>query len=94
MRNAHEIIKRLLRTEKAMALNEKENKYCFEVDKASNKIEVRKAVEDLYKVQVTSVNTQVIPGKPKTVRFDLGYKKDWKKAVVTLGEGQKIDLTT
>lgn len=66
-----------------------QNKYVFIVDKRANKIEIRKAVEDLFGVKVESVNTQNVSGKPKRVGIHRGYKPDRKKAIVTLKEGSK-----
>jgi large subunit ribosomal protein L23 len=63
------------------------------VDTAANKIEIKKAVEDIYKVKVGSVNTLMARGKLKRVRYTTGKSADWKKAVVTLKEGSKIDIT-
>ena len=91
MKDPHVILKTLLRTEKG-AVHAKENKYLFAVQKNANKIEIKKAVEDVYKVKVQDVNTQVVPGKLKRVRQQVGKTPDWKKAVVTLGQGHKIDL--
>ena len=69
-----------------------DNKYFFSVDRKANKIEIKKAVEDLYKVKVQDVNTGILPGKLKRVRTKAGYTPDWKKAIVTLKDGHKIDL--
>ncbi len=91
MKEAYLIIRALLRTEKGAVLAGA-RKYLFSVATSSNKIEIKKAIENLYKVKVQDVNTQRVAGKPKRVRRDLGYRPDWKKAVVTLKEGQKIDL--
>jgi large subunit ribosomal protein L23 len=91
--NAHDIIKSLLRTEKGSLLLA-ENKYLFWVDKAANKIQIRKAVEDIYKVHVESVNTLRVKGKLKRVRYHLGRTKSWKKAVVTLRQGDTIEIAT
>ena len=68
------------------------NKYLFWVDKSSNKVEIKRAVEGIYKVKVNNVNTMVIKGKPKRVRYTMGKTSDWKKAVVTLKAGDKIDV--
>jgi large subunit ribosomal protein L23 len=68
------------------------NKYLFWVDKNANKIEIRKAVEGIYKVTVNNVNTLKVKGKPKRVRYTMGKTSDWKKAIVTLKEGDKIDV--
>ena len=91
MYTSHDIIKAILITEKS-TLNEPAGKYLFLVDNRANKIQVRHAVEEIYKVKVKSVNTLVSPGKAKRVRYQLGRTPDSKKAVVTLKEGQKIEL--
>ena len=65
-------------------------KYSFVVDKTSNKYEIRSAVEKLFEVNVVSINTQNYKGKPRRVGKFAGYKKNWKKAIVTLKEGQSI----
>ena len=81
----------LLRTERGVA-QAAHRKYFFSVATGANKIEIKKAVEDVYKVKVADVNTQRVPGKLKRVRQQLGKTPEWKKAVVTLKEGNKIDL--
>lgn len=91
MRDAQDIVKGLLRTEKGAALMS-QNKYLFWVDKSANKIEIKKAVETIYKVKVASVNTMIMSGKAKRVRYTVGMTPEWKKAVVTLREGGKIDV--
>lgn len=91
MRNPHDIVKGLLRTEKGSNLMPF-NKYLFWVDSGANKIEIRKAVELIYKVKVNDVNTLMVKGKPKRVRYAMGKTSAWKKAVVTLKEGEKIDV--
>ena len=88
---SYEVLNTLLRTEKGSSQID-QNKYLFSVKKSANKIQIKQAVEDVYKVKVLHVNTQVVPGKLKRVRYQLGRTPDWKKAVVTLKEGQKIDL--
>ena len=89
------LIKPLI-TEKADTLSESKTQYSFIVDKNANKIEIKKAVEGLYTVNVESVNTMIIPGKRKsrnTKRGVLhGSKPSYKKAVVTLGSGETIDF--
>lgn len=92
MKDPYIIIKSLLRTEKGTELG-MFNKYLFWVDRYANKIEIKKAIEDIYKVRVSGVNTAVMRGKTKRVRYEQGKTSDWKKAVVTLKEGDKIDLT-
>ena len=84
-----DIIKALIRTEKATTY-EPEGKYLFLVNKSANKIQIKQAVEQMYKVKVTAVNTFISQGKLKKVRYQLGRTPDFKKAVVTLKEGQKI----
>jgi large subunit ribosomal protein L23 len=79
-----------LRTEKATAY-EPQGKYLFLVDKSSGKIQIKRAVEELYKVKVAQVNTFISRGKLKRVRHQLGKTADTKKAVVTLKAGQKIE---
>lgn len=91
MYTSHDIIKAILITEKS-TLNEPLSKYLFLVDNTANKIQVKRAVEEIYKVKVKSVNTLVSPGKAKRVRYQLGRTPDSKKAIVTLKEGQKIEL--
>ena len=91
MKESYSILNALMRTEKGVAQSA-ENKYFFSVRKSANKIQIKKAVEEIYKVKVSSVNTQVMPGKLKRVRYQIGKTPDWKKAVVTLKEGQTIDL--
>lgn len=70
------------------------NKYVFEVNKRANKTEIRKAIEQAYKVKVKDVNTMIMSGKWRRVRFKPGKTPDWKKAIVTLRQGDKIDVTT
>ncbi len=88
---SYDIIKSLIRTEKSN-IHEPEGKYLFLVTKSANKIQIRKAVEDIYKVKVKSVNTFISVGKLKKVRYQLGRTPDLKKAVVTLLTGQKIEV--
>ena len=91
MKDPHDIVKGLLRTEKGADMMEL-GKYLFWVDKKSNKVEIRSAVENIYKVKVAAVNTINVKGKPKRVRYTMGMTSGWKKAVVTLKEGNKIDV--
>ena len=92
MLTCYDIVKTLVRTEKSAA-QETDRKYFFEVATRSNKIQIKNAVEEIYKVKVQSIRTVIVPGKLKRVRSEYGYKSDWKKAVVTLKEGQKIEVT-
>jgi len=92
MRDSYSIIVSPLRTEKGTHLLAY-NKYFFFVAKKANKIEIKHAVEEIYKVKVASVNTVTMKGKTKRVRFQEGKTPDWKKAIVTLKQGEKIDVT-
>lgn len=86
------VIKRPLRTEKSVSDGEVSNSYHFEVDLSANKIQIKAAVEKFFNVEVLDVRTLVRKGKSKRVRFKLGRTKDWKKAIVSLKEGNSIDL--
>ena len=92
MITCYDVVKTLVRTEKGTML-ELERKYLFQVAKDANKIEIRKAVEEIYDVKVQSVNTMKVEGKLKRVRQELGKTAPWKKAIVTLKEGHKIEVT-
>lgn len=89
MISSYDMIKALLKTEKS-TLQEPKGQYLFLVDKAANKIQIKQAVEQIYKVKVKAVNTFISCGKLKKVRYQVGRTPDFKKAVVTLKEGQKI----
>jgi large subunit ribosomal protein L23 len=94
MKEAHQIIVKLLLTEKGSRLTESENKYLFRVHKAANKLEIKRAIEDLFRVKVTKVNVHTRMGKMKRNRGQqYGQRPSWKRAVVTLKQGDKIDLT-
>jgi len=84
------IIHRPLMTEKSTNLNQF-NKYSFLVSKDSNIFEIKTAIEKIFKVKVIKVNTSILRGKVKTFKGSLGYRKDTKKAIVTLAEGNTID---
>jgi len=84
------IIHKPLLTEKSTNLNQF-NQYTFIVDKKSNSNEIQLAIEKIFKVKVTKVNTSIIRGKLKSFKGNLGYKKDVKKAIITLAEGNTID---
>ncbi len=86
------VLKRPLLTEKGQDMRDEEGKYLFEVAKSANKVEIAKAVEKLFGVRVVKVNTQVVRGKVKRVGRHIGKRANWKKAVVTLREGDIIDL--
>lgn len=87
----YQIVKRPIVTEKTTKLSEK-NKYTFEVDKNANKIEIKNAVEELFKVKVVSVNVINEIAKAKRVGTHSGFKPAVTKAIVTLAEGSKIDI--
>ena len=92
--DASSIIKEIQLTEKGTDLREKANQYLFKVDPGANKIEIKQAVESMYGVAVSNVNTMKYAGKRKRERTaKYGKRSDWKRAVVTLKEGSKIDLT-
>jgi len=92
MMELRSIIKRMLVTEKSTIEKEEKNKYYFEVDQRANKIEIRKAAEKLLKVVVDDVHVINIKGKKKRVGRTMGRRRDWKKAVVTLAQGNTIDI--
>lgn len=79
-------------TEKAVRLKTDENKYTFRVAKQANKIEIKHAVEDLFRVRVLNVTTQCKKGKPKRLGKFQGRRSSWKKAICTLKEGDKIEI--
>jgi large subunit ribosomal protein L23 len=79
-------------TEKGTVLQEKNNQYLFRVSPRANKIQIREAVEKIFKVTVTSVRTVTVHGKMRRMGRAQGRKPSWKKAIVTLKEGETIDL--
>jgi large subunit ribosomal protein L23 len=88
-----QVIRRpIILTEKANALRENDNQVVFEVARAANKVQIKDAVQRLFKVRVTDVNTMILRGKDR--RMGRGYSKtqNWKKAIVTLREGDSIDF--
>ena len=85
-----EVIRRPVFTEKSVALREDFNQVTFEVAMGANKIEIRKAVEELLEVEVSSVNTMIVRGKVKRMGRSSGKRPNWKKAIVTLAEGETI----
>lgn len=93
MKDVYQVIQKVMLTEKGTRLTEEENKYIFKVSTAANKSEIKQAVEELFKVKVTSVNTMKRQGKKKRERSpSAGRTAGWKRAVVTLAEGSAIDL--
>ena len=92
MPDPRKILLRPYITEKMSLLREKENKYAFEVDRRANRQEVKKAVEDLFKVTVLKVTTQRRKGKIRSMGRFSGRRPDWKIALLTLKEGDRIEL--
>jgi large subunit ribosomal protein L23 len=92
MRSPYEIIKKPLVSEKNQVLKELSNQVVFEVASDANKIEIRRAVEDLFKVRVEKVRTLIVRGKDRRVGRRMGRQSNWKKAVVTLRQGENIEL--
>lgn len=100
MKEARDIIRKPILTEKSMGMAA-ENKYTFEVDDCSNKIEIRQAIEKIFKVKVLSVRTATVRGKKRRTggvsrksrgKMFTGFTSEWKKAIVTLKQGDKIEL--
>lgn len=93
MKTSYDILKNILRTEKGTGMLS-ENKYLFHVVRDANKVQIRQAVEEVYNVKVLKVNTIKMRGKMKRVRYQIGKTPDWKKAIVTLKQGDKIEMAT
>ena len=89
---AYSIIHKPLMTEKSTNLNQF-NQYTFVVSKDSNVFEIKNAIQKIFKVKVTKVNTSILRGKVKAFKGSVGYRKDIKKAIVTLAEGNTIDAS-
>ena len=93
MKDPHDVIQTVCLTEKATRLTEAHNQYVFRVAVRATKTDVRRAVETLFGKKVAAVNTCNYAGKKKRERrMNYGRRPHWKKAVVTLKEGEKIDL--
>ena len=88
----HKIIKKIMITEKSNFDREVANKYHFEVDTKANKVEIGNAVEKLFKVKVTDVRVFHVLGKKKRMGKVMGQKSSWKKAIVTLAKGSRIEV--
>ena len=86
------IIHKPMLTEKSTNLNQF-NQYSFVVAKSSNSNEIKLAIEKIFKVKVTKINTSIMRGKPKSFKGNIGFKSDIKKAIVTLSEGNTIDTS-
>jgi len=93
MKDSFDHVQTVILTEKATLLSEKHNQYVFRVSPQAGKIQIKRAVEQLFKKTVLNVNTANYAGKKKRERTaNFGRRAHWKKAVVTLKEGEKLDL--
>lgn len=90
MSKYHSIIRYPSITEKNTTMRETQNKYVFEVERTAKKPDIKEAVEKLFAVTVVSVNTILVKGKKKRMGRNVGYRSDWKKAIVRIQEGQTI----
>lgn len=93
MRGADEIVKQVLQTEKGARIA-RHDQYLVRVATDANKIEIRQAVESLFNVKVTGVTTQINHGKWRRLSNHWGRRSDWKRAIVTLAKGQKIEVSS
>ena len=92
MKDIYAVIKKPIITERSAYLKERGNKIIFQVDVNANKRDIKKAVEKVFNVHVMDVNTLNVKGKVKRFGKSFGKRPDWKKAIVTLKEGDKIEL--
>jgi len=90
MKNIYDVIKKPILTEKTTFQKEEANKVTFEVDRGVNKIEIKQAVEKIFKVKVLDVHTMMVRGKVKRVGRFSGKRPDWKKAIITLKPGEQL----
>ena len=90
LEKAYEVVVRPITTEKSTNLQQF-NQYSFVVSKKSNSFEIKNAIEMIFKVKVNKVNTSILRGKGKTFKGQYGFRKDIKRAIVTLDEGNTID---
>lgn len=88
----YDIIKRPLITEKTSIQKEAANQLSFEVDRRANRVEIKRAIEKIFNVRVSSVKTMQVKGKTKQRGRIVGKRRDWKKAIVTLLPGERIDF--
>ena len=91
--NFTEVLISPILSEKSVRIKDTENRYTFKVNPKANKSEIKKAIETLFKVKVTAVRTANQSGKLHKVGRHEGYRSDWKKAMVSVKAGQKIDMT-
>ena len=92
MNDPRSIVRRALITEKGTVLRELRNQYVFEVARDANKIDIKRAIEQVFSVKVDHVRTQQLRGKVRRTGRFVGKRSDWKKAIVTLKPDQKIEL--
>lgn len=92
MKNVYDVVRRPLITEKSNIQKDEVNQVTFEVARNTNKIEIKNAVQKLFNVKVLDVRTMNFTGKKKRVGRNMGKRPDWKKAVVTLNPGDKIEF--
>ena len=90
--NRFDILKRPLDTEKLDRMRDRENKFAFEIDIKANKTEIKQAIEALFKVKVVTIKTAIVRGKFRRIGRSEGRRPNWKKAIVTLKEGDAISL--
>lgn len=92
MKNIYDVIKKPCLTEKGMALQETDNQIVVKVHRNANKIEIKKAVEQLFNVKADKVRTASMHGKQKRMGYHSGRRADWKKAYISIAEGHRIDF--
>ncbi|MBI4803465.1 MAG: 50S ribosomal protein L23 [Elusimicrobia bacterium] len=92
-RSVSEVLLKPVLSEKSVAIKDAQNRYTFKVNPKANKVDIKKAVEALFKVKVENVRTMNFMGKMHKVGRYEGRRSEWKKAIVTVKTGQKIDLT-
>jgi large subunit ribosomal protein L23 len=92
MKTVYNVLIGPMLTERGALLKEQENKVLFKVEKSANKIDIKRAVEEIFKVKVERVATMNYRGKIKRMGRHSGKRPDWKKAIVTLKEGEKLDF--
>ena len=88
----YKVVRRPLLTEKGTILRDEDNVFAFEVERRATKQDIRAAIEKIFEVKVTDVNTMIVRGKNRRVRVHTGKTKNYKKAYVRLAEGQSIDF--
>ena len=88
----HEILRKPVITEKSTIQKEANNQFTFEVDRRANKVEIRRAVEQVFNARVVNVRTIRMDGKVKRFGRTLGKRRNWKKAIVTLAQGEHVEF--